>query len=633
MAWRSAGLTGLAEKCQRVPQVGAASDEPVADLEPHHAGEVDRHPVVLGGEPVPGDHLAVEVERADGDDGVSRSGEGAEEAGETSPILGATHAPGAEFGEVLVDEVVRHQRADRVGIRRSERIEVPLHHLDGRLHLRDGTAARVWSNVPVAGPDETRSPWERDDWLSDHELPSFDSPNNAPPETESPDNAPPETESPNNAPPNNALPNNESPETEPPTTGSSDAAPRTQVVIAAGFAALLLLVGVVALLRNDEATPAASADTTATTLRVDGVELAPVTLPVAVGDDGEVVVVTPEPGSDAADPDLADLSDVADVEVGQVPVWSEWSIAVPTPLDAIATPTELVALTDSGFVHRVEFPSGRVRTVDVGRSGTDGQVVVGDDAIVVYSSRLLTVLRDDAPAEQIEMTDGVIFVQEWPGTGRFIVTTAASSGDALEQEFVLERDGALTPLEGGAFDEFVFWARSFLPSGELVINRPGGVYAIAPDQTVRRLSDGDLLATGARSFAVEECDAVLNCAEFVVDASTGERVPATLPGPGVIGFVDPTTRLSPDGRSIVFSDSSRGTGIRQIADTVTGAAVDIGRVDSIFYPDTWAADSSGLFSDEGGLIRFHARDPADVVVVVEDVGRVSAIGVRAAAEG
>ena len=475
----------------------------------------------------------------------------------------------------------------------------------------------------MTGPEDTRSPWERDDWLPE---PAHSTPDGADVATRTTDSAPAGSPA-------------------PPVSGTSNSPARPQVLIAAGFGALLLVVGVVALVRSDDPRPDASASATISDPSLPGdpganVSPTPITVPIAVGADGDVVPITVAPevmdeaesAAGAAAEQARIAAELSVAEAGELPIWSEWAIAVPPSLAAIEVPTELVALADNGALHRVEFPSGRVRSISLGTVGVDGQVVVTDDAIVVYSSRLLTVLRDDAPIDQIEVADGVIFVQGWPGTDRFIVTTAASSGDSPEQQFVLERDGTLVPVEDGAFDDYVFWARSFLPSGEVVVNRPGGVYAIAPDETVRRVSDGDLLATGIGHFAVEECDAALTCAQVVVNASTGERSSASLAALVGNGFVDPSTRLSPDGRSVVATDTSRGTGVRQIIDAETGAAVDIGRVDSIFYADTWAADSSGLFTDQAGLLRFHPREPGDVAVI-EDLGRIASIGARAAVGG
>ena len=460
----------------------------------------------------------------------------------------------------------------------------------------------------MTGPDDTRSPWERDDWMPE----PTPAPNRA--DVAAPTTVPPRAGSP-----------------KPPARGSPNSPTRPQVLIAAGFGVLLLVAGSVALVRNGDPQPDASATISDPASPGDPDASAPpgpVTVPIAVGADGDVVPVT-APLEAVVEAESAAVDELSVAVAGEFPVWSESAIAVPPPLAAIEVPTELVALTDDGVLHRVEFPSGRLRSISLGTAGVDGRVVVGDDAIVVYSSRLLTVLRDDAPIDQIEVADGVIFAQDWPATGRFVVTTAASSGDSPEQQFVLERDGTLVPVPDGAFDDYVFWARSFLPSGELVVNRPGGVYAIAPDQTVRRVSNGDLLATGRGHFAVEECDAELTCAQVVVDASTGERVLASLAALVGSGFVDPSTRLSPDGRSVVATDTGRGTGVRQIIDTETGSAIDIGRVDSIFYADTWAADSSGLFTDQAGLLRFHPRAPGDVAVV-DGLGRIASIGTRTA---
>ena len=43
---------------------------------------------------------------------------------------------------------------------------------------------------------------------------------------------------------------------------------------------------------------------------------------------------------------------------------------------------------------------------------------------------------------------------------------------------------------------------------------------------------------------------------------------------------------------------------RQIIDTTTGSRTDVGRLAALYYPDPWAADGSGLFVEDAGVVRF-----------------------------
>jgi len=113
----------------------------------------------------------------------------------------------------------------------------------------------------------------------------------------------------------------------------------------------------------------------------------------------------------------------------------------------------------------------------------------------------------------------------------------------------------------------------------------------------------------------------------VVEAATGATTPAVLDDLNGLGVVDPSTRIAPDGRSIVGTDPTRDTGYRQIIDTATGSRTDVGRLAALYYPDPWAADGSGLFTDAGGALRFQVRDTAEVVTI-DGLGAVASLTVR-----
>ncbi len=284
---------------------------------------------------------------------------------------------------------------------------------------------------------------------------------------------------------------------------------------------------------------------------------------------------------------------ISSVAAGEVPVWAADMIDVPEPLRSIA-PTEVITLSQD-VVSVTEFPSGRTRSLDVSGLGDGRQLAVGDGAIAVFNSATILQLRDGEPAVISEVPDGVIFVESWTGTGQFIVTTPSTGPSTPEEEFVLQPDGTLVAFDRRLDDEVRFWSRSFSPSGDLLVTRPGGVYAITPVGEPRRISTGDLLAIGDAHWAIEECDETLRCDYSIVAWDDGEVTPGVLDAIVSFGFIDPATRISPDGRSIVYRSDTDGSGQRRILDTATGATVEAGRINQLAYPDAWATDSSGVF--------------------------------------
>jgi hypothetical protein len=312
---------------------------------------------------------------------------------------------------------------------------------------------------------------------------------------------------------------------------------------------------------------------------------------------------------------------------GEVPAWTEWTVEVGAPISRIGTATEVVMLTSGGVLHLLELPTGDVRTIVVPEPNRDWKLAVSDAAVVVYDQRDVVVIRDDRPVQRLETPESLLFVQPWPSTSSYIATMTASP--ALDAErIVLDVDtGSVRPLSGEVADALRFGAASFLATGEMLVERAGGIYAIGIDGQARRLDDGGLLAVGRHHYGLETCDGALRCADVVVDTRTGERVPAELTALAPAGFVDPSSHISPDGRSVVFTDATRGTGFRQILDAASGQRVDIGRLRGLFTPDTWAADSSGVFTLDDGIVRFQTRGTVDLARL-DAVAGVGALAVR-----
>jgi hypothetical protein len=301
---------------------------------------------------------------------------------------------------------------------------------------------------------------------------------------------------------------------------------------------------------------------------------------------------------------------------------------------ASMAPTEVITLSQSrvgsGVVAVTEFPSGRNRSVGVSDlAAGELQLSVGDDTIVVFDSTTLIQIRDGEPVVVTELNDGIIFVQPWTGTGNFIVTTPRTGADAPEQDWVLRPDGSVELMDDRFLAETPFFSRVFSPSGDALFSGPGGVYAVDPQDTARRISTGTLLAVGSRHWAIEECDDMLRCAYSIIDWETGAVTPGVLDVLERFGYFDPSTRISPDGRTIVYRSDVDGSGRLKILDVATGNTITADRIDRVVYPDTWATDSSGFFSADTTL-RFVDRATGSIVEIA-DLDAVRAVATRAPA--
>ncbi len=132
---------------------------------------------------------------------------------------------------------------------------------------------------------------------------------------------------------------------------------------------------------------------------------------------------------------------------------------------------------------------------------------------------------------------------------------------------------------------------------------------------------------GSRHWAIEECDEALRCAYSIIEWDSGTVTPGVLDPIDGFGLLDPSTRISPDGRSVAYRGDTDGSGRRQILDTATGESVLAGRINQLVYPDSWASDSSGLFFADG-FLQFVDRT-AGRVAQIEDLDRIRVVATGA----
>ncbi len=439
----------------------------------------------------------------------------------------------------------------------------------------------MWSNVAVddAGPDDV-SPWTRDDWDADRST-TDDAVFDRPPRVSAQAGRPTATGS----------------DEPPPTDFERDADASTsrssfgRTMVAGAVVAALVIGSAGALLRND-----AEPDATPTATRPD--DRSPTT------SDAPLDMITPTTERSITVPSTVSAGEVVEtpdeipvIVVGEPPAWAERTIAVPENL-ATMEPTEVITLDESGIVNVTEFPSGRTRSLDVSELGAQARLAVGERTLVAFNSTTMRIIRDGEPVVESRLADGVIFVQPWTGTGNFVVITPSTGPNAPEQNWLLRPDGSLAPLDNVVVSEEPFFSRVFSPDGDALVTAPGGVYAISPDGSSRRISTGALIAIGKRHWAIEECDERLRCAYSIIEWDTGTVTSGVLDRVDQFGVIDPATHISPDGRSIVFRAGTDGAGRREILDVASGITVEAGSISQFFYPDAWATDSSGVFITE-----------------------------------
>ena len=471
----------------------------------------------------------------------------------------------------------------------------------------------MWSNDALADDDpDDASPWSRDDWVPDSGVPADDifGSSTQPPRGVGQARAGADWSEP---PPEDFDDPN-------PEHDSSRSFAGRKVV--AGIIVVALLVGSAgALLRNDNESDVPPSTTAERSL----VDDPPATTTPDTTSPPTTVLAVANPGSLQPGQTVEITDPVPPIVVGEAPAWAERTIAVPEALASMA-PTEVVTLSQSGIVDITEFPSGRTRSIDVSSLGANLQLAVDDRSIVVFTSTTLLQIRDGEPVIETEVRDGIIFVQSWTGTESFVVTTPTTGERAPQQDWMLRADGSIETLDNLFVDETSFFSRVFSPFGDALFTAPGGVYAAGADGEARRISTGRLLATGSRHRAIEECDETLRCAYSIIEWETGTVTSGVLDVIDQFGFIDPSTHISPDGRSIAYRADSDGSGRRQILDVATGDSVQGGRINQLVFPDSWAADSSGLFFTDQ-LLQFVDR-ATGAVTQIEDLDRIRTVATR-----
>ncbi len=327
--------------------------------------------------------------------------------------------------------------------------------------------------------------------------------------------------------------------------------------------------------------------------------------------------------------------DATEYAVGPLDVaagWVEWSIPLPSPLDSLALPVEVVMLTAGGMLHRIELPDGIVRTRSLPAANTDGQIAVTDDAIAIPQPAGVVIARDDGTLATVALaTDRVPRVS---GFGARFVANVERQAGAPEQWWIIEPDGSVSDVSDGPLGRFGHWDVQFPRSGEVFADAGDGISSVeidgAGDVAVRDVDEGRLVAAGAGRYIAATCDesspSEAACDYTLVDRSSEERTPAPLGVLDVYRFWDTSIRISPDGRFAQYADWQRQRPRTMIVDLVDGDVLDAGALGDVVTPDAWVPDGSGVFvlADDG--IVFRSVDGR--AAVIEGLGDLRSVATR-----
>lgn len=324
------------------------------------------------------------------------------------------------------------------------------------------------------------------------------------------------------------------------------------------------------------------------------------------GDGADAAAPPPGPVLIAVEPEIAEL------ELGVVPRWTEWRIPVTEPLASLA-PTEVV-FVGNRTLHRLELPSGTIRSLTL-PAGTSlgGQITTSGDAILLPARSGVLVVRDGLPTVLHDLGGTVTSMRPRPSTGDLIASVQTDSSTGASRIVLVDADGTATPITHPRLAHSWPGGMAIGPTGALFVSDVGGVYSYDPaTDTAHRVHDGQLLGSGLNHALVQTCDEALQCRTELVDLATwtAATVPSVFDDQG-FGYDMP--RLSPTGTHFAVASYRGSRPDLQVFEVASGTPV-AGVDGSDLYMwfasgDVWASDGSGVFGiDAAGSLVFAALD-------------------------
>lgn len=309
-------------------------------------------------------------------------------------------------------------------------------------------------------------------------------------------------------------------------------------------------------------------------------------------------------------------------------------IEVPSALGELTAATEVV-LTTADAIVTLSLPSGRVRTVEIGRDTSfgfggpppvvspDGAVIPGGDGSLLLIPRVGGAITVDAA----ELGGNGIFAQGWltddDGSTAFQVTAFGSSSPT---EYLVRLDGSVREVSDPSLDVFSSFEYVRSPN-ERLVNDAGGVYRLLVDGSAERIADGRGFSSNGDSLLLRECDAALTCQLLVADLVTGER---RIVDPTLIDGFDPfSLDLAPDGTALSIQVDS-GSSERLIVDFDEGIVARAPSFALFALGSSWVGDSSGVIqpSVTGRGLTFVDRATGETSDFGDELGAVGSVTVR-----
>ncbi|MDW3214005.1 MAG: hypothetical protein R8G01_08430 [Ilumatobacteraceae bacterium] len=289
---------------------------------------------------------------------------------------------------------------------------------------------------------------------------------------------------------------------------------------------------------------------------------------------------------------------------------------------------EIVAMTGSGVLVRIDAITGATHSTGTGAGFGQPFVTVSADGVIVPDDRGgFVFIADDGSRTSVDLggwwppltsTSTVWRAEIDQGTGQ-VTGLVEVSFDGIETGAVIDVDG--------------YYPQAIDPLGGVIVQAPGGFYAVRPDAR-ERVTDGMLLALGERTAVVHECDVRLDCGYFVVDRASGTRERLALDPDSVeriefggFGWWSLGAPLSPDEDALVvvtFGDRGPAMGV---LDLTTGSYVELGRFENEPHA-AWGPGGRHLYWLEAGRIMVFDRSTGESVPFSDDLDRVVALDIR-----
>ncbi|HUF98712.1 MAG TPA: hypothetical protein VMM60_11345 [Ilumatobacter sp.] len=308
----------------------------------------------------------------------------------------------------------------------------------------------------------------------------------------------------------------------------------TGAAVSIGSLAIGWIMGGAATENNTAASPATTAAATTTTERIIATIEAPdTTTPSGTAPSGTAPSDTSSSDTSpttvspsAVSPAQTDTVVRAEVVRGSTAATVSWASIPPgTPIDLTlpddlqGLPYEIAVVDGSGAAYRIDLASATVRRYP-GRIGQPSALAFVNDG------QLLRYNRWDSSGRTLVALDGTTTMLSLPGSGQVGIdgTGTLWSVDFEGSPFGDARrfDQYGNPL-GESFAMPTSGGIMFDPAGGLIVIDASGAYELDDDGAAMRLAVGDILALGATTAIVRECDAELVCSSFIVDRASGER--------------------------------------------------------------------------------------------------------------